>query len=124
MFTPNRYWAAVVIAATLVSGCARKEANTTRIDSARDSVHAAGGEVATVKVSSIDLGKAVAANKTVTGTTDTFTPRDTIYVSVATEGTGPATLKAKWMYQDGQVVDETTQQISATGPEHTELQLA
>ena len=124
MFMPKRYWTAVVIAATIVGGCARKDANTTRVDSARDSVQAAGGEVATVKVSAIDLGKSVADNKTITNTSDTFSPRDTIYVSVATEGTGPATLKAKWMYQDGQVVDETTQQISATGPEHTEFHIA
>ena len=120
MFASNRLWAAVVLAAVVVSGCAKKDTNTVKTDS----VQAAGGEVASLKVSSIDLGRSVGNDKAVTNTTDNFAPRDTIYVSVATEGTGTATLKAKWMYQDGQVVDETEHSITANGPEHTEFHVA
>src|SRR4029079_5694491 len=120
MFTGNRVVCAAVLAAVYLSGCARKD--TTKAST--DSVQAAGGEVASLKVSSIDVGKAIGGDKMVTSPTANFAPRDTIYVSVATEGTGTATLEARWMYQDGQVVDESTHSITANGPEHTEFHVA
>lgn len=69
-----------------------------------------------VKVTDIEVGRSVTADKTIAEKTDSFRPTDTFYVSVKTDGSGPsATLTARWTYQDGQVVDESTQNIAPTG---------
>ena len=71
---------------------------------------------AAVKVTDIDVGRSVTSDKTIAETTDAFRPADTFYVSVKTDGSGPtATLMARWTYQDGQVVDESRQNIAPTG---------
>jgi len=69
-----------------------------------------------VKVTDIDVGRSLTADKTIGEKTDSFRPGDTFYVSVKTDGSGPsATLTARWTYQDGQVVDESRQDIAASG---------
>ena len=69
-----------------------------------------------VKVTDIDLGRSITADKTIAEKTDSFRPADTFYVSVKTDGSGPsATLTARWTYQDGQVVDESKQDIASSG---------
>ena len=69
-----------------------------------------------VKVTQIDVGRSIAADKTIAERTDSFRPADTFYVSVKTDGSGPsATLTARWTYEDGQVVDESRQNITPTG---------
>jgi len=69
-----------------------------------------------VKVTDIDVGRSVTADKTIADKTDSFRPADTFYVSVKTDGSSPnITLSARWTYQDGQVVDESSQNIAPTG---------
>ena len=69
-----------------------------------------------VKVTHIDVGRSVTADKTIAEKTDSFRPADTFYVSVETDGSSPhVTLSARWTYQDGQVVDESRQDIVPTG---------
>jgi hypothetical protein len=69
-----------------------------------------------VKVTDIDVGRSITADKTIAEKTDSFRPADIFYVSVKTDGSGPsATLTARWTYQDGQVVDESRQNIAPTG---------
>ena len=69
-----------------------------------------------VKVTDIDVGRSVATDKTIAEKADSFRPADTFYVSVRTDGSGPsATLTARWTYEDGQVVDESRQNITPTG---------
>jgi hypothetical protein len=78
-----------------------------------------------VRVSQVELGRSVTADKTISGSTDSFKPSDTIYASIATEGAAPsATLKARWTYQDGQVVDESTQTIAPTRDARTEFHIS
>src|SRR5262245_3174648 len=63
-----------------------------------------------VTVTAVELGKQVGTDKRVMQQVSSFEPKDTIYVSVVTNGATPsATLTAKWTYQDGQVVNEATQ---------------
>ena len=72
---------------------------------------------AAVKVVDIEVGRAVDMDKRISDKTDSFKPTETIYVSVATEGSSPgATLAAHWTYQDGQVVkhDDTSVAPSST----------
>lgn len=65
-------------------------------------------------VSAIDLGRHVGPNKRVSDTTSVFAPRDTLYLSVATENTAAgATLLAKWTYETGQTVDSSSQAVAA-----------
>jgi hypothetical protein len=78
-----------------------------------------------LKVSTISLGRALAADKTVPDPTDSFRPTDTFYVSVKTEGgASSAKLTARWTFQDGQVVDDSTQSIAPSGPAVTEFHVS
>ena len=78
-----------------------------------------------VRVSRIDLGRSLSADKTINDKTDSFKPNDTIYASILTEGAAPtATLKARWTYQDGQAVKESTQTIAPTGDARTEFHIS
>src|SRR5262245_31683253 len=58
-------------------------------------------EPAGVTAGPIDLGKAIGADKKVTTPAETFAKGDTIYATVDTTGTGPATIKAKWTFEKG-----------------------
>ena len=78
-----------------------------------------------VRVSQIDMGRSLNADKTINDKTDSFKPNDAIYASIVTEGSAPtATLKARWTYQDGQVVNESTQTITSTGNARTEFHIS
>ena len=71
---------------------------------------------APVTVTSVDLGTAVGPDQKVTAATTSFAPKDTIYAAVSTTGTAPnAVLNAKWTYQDGQSVNESSQTIAPNG---------
>jgi hypothetical protein len=50
--------------------------------------------------------------------------RDTIYVSVKTEGAGSGTLAAKFLFQDGQTVNTSSQEIAPTGDANHEFHLS
>ncbi|CAN5875543.1 hypothetical protein BH23GEM9_BH23GEM9_07910 [soil metagenome] len=80
-----------------------------------------------VRVTNVDLGTTLGADNRVPAgsATDTFRPSDTIHASVATEGAATrSTLTARWTYEDGQVVDESSQSISPTGPAVTEFHIS
>ncbi len=78
-----------------------------------------------VRVSQVTIGRSLNASKAISDATDSFKPNDTIYASVATEGSAAtAALKARWTFQDGQVVDESTQTIAPSGPATTEFHIS
>ncbi len=78
----------------------------------------------TVAVTDIDIGKA-AANMRVTDKTDNFKPADTVYTSVHTTGSASAaTVMARWTFQDGQVVQESSQSIAPNGDAYTEFHIS
>jgi hypothetical protein len=80
-----------------------------------------------VRVTSVDLGTAVGADNRVTADAATadFRGTDTIHAAVTTEGTvSGASLTARWTYQDGQVVDETTQPVAGSGTAVTNFQIS
>jgi hypothetical protein len=75
-------------------------------------------------VSAIDLGSAIGADKRVSAPAASFAPADTIYASIATEGSSPSfTLTARWTYEDGQLVSESSETIAPTGPATTEFHI-
>jgi hypothetical protein len=78
-----------------------------------------------VSVTSVDLGTAVGADQKVTSPTTSFSPKDTIYAVVSTTGAASnATLGAKWTYQDGQTVNDSSQTIAPTGPAVTTFHIS
>lgn len=80
---------------------------------------------AALHVSGVTLGKALAADKRIAAPGTAFGVRDTIYVSVATEGSSAGTpLLARWTYQDGQTVQETSEVIAPSGPAVTEFHIS
>ncbi len=82
-------------------------------------------EPETVAVSDVTLGNTLGADNRIATETGTFRPTDTIYVSVETNGTAQSTqLTARWTYEDGQVVDETSRTIAPDGPEVTEFHVS
>jgi hypothetical protein len=101
-----------------LAGCKQEEAQQTTPPAATPA------PAAPVAVSSVNLGKSLGPDKRVVSETTQFGTMDTIYASVSTSGSGSGSLTARWTFQDGQVVDETTQPISATGPATTEFHIA
>ena len=83
---------------------------------------------APVAVTVAHLGSAIGADKKVTAASEAFAPKDTIYVSVETTGSGTATLKSRWTYigKDGKSVPvkEDSMQIQATGPAVNEFHVS
>jgi len=79
-------------------------------------------------VTSIDLGKAIGADKKISEPATTFGPKDTIYASVSTDGASDTAkaLKAKWTFGDaGQLVKEEEGSITPTGgPDTTEFHIS
>jgi hypothetical protein len=83
------------------------------------------GAPASVRVTDVTLGRAIGGDKAVTDRAETFKPNDTIYASVATDGSAPsATLRAKWTFEDGQIVDESTRTIAPNNKERTEFHIS
>jgi len=75
-------------------------------------------------VTGVELGKAIQPNKRVVQAQNAFAPADTIYAVVMTDGIADsATLVARWTYEDGQLVDESTQSIMMSGPANTEFHI-
>jgi hypothetical protein len=120
---------ATVLVCAALTACAKKEEPAPRpaatAPAAAAPVPAAAAPKPSFALSSIDLGKEIGADKKVTEPATVFSPADTIYASVATIGASPGvTLKARWTYEDGQVVNESSQTIAPAGPAVTEFHIA
>ena len=86
---------------------------------------APGQEAEEFRVEDVELGREIGTDKRVSDETDSFAPTDTIFAVVETEGAAPsAVLTARWVYEDGQLVSETTETIAPTGPAVTEFHIA
>ena len=98
--------------------------------SSYDTTATSGGAVATdstamsLRVADVTLGRNVGADKKVTDETDTFAPKDEIYASVHTTGAANGKITARWMFQDGQVVDERSETITGKGDDYTEFHIS
>lgn len=120
--------AALALAFTLTACKKAETTTTTSTETAPVAVATAPplvvSPVAAVKITDLQTGKSVGADKKVQAPTDTFAPGDTIFASVSTEGSAPsAILRAKWSFQGGQTVKEDSRSISPTGPTSTEFSI-
>lgn len=76
-------------------------------------------------VDDLELGRSVDANKRVVDGVDDFAPKDTIYLSVKTDGAAAnSEVKVRWTYQDGQLVKEDKRNIPAGGDAWTEFHIS
>ena len=75
-----------------------------------------------LRVTEIQLGRAVNADETVASHTTTFAPGDTVYVSIHTAGVGSGKIMVRWLYGD-RVLGEPTEQVSYKGSAATEFHL-
>jgi hypothetical protein len=110
---------ALLLAASLSTACKKADKTPPGADSS-----ATMDRPAALQVASVDLGKAINADKKVTTSIDDFGVRDTIYASVATTGSGNGVLVANWTFEDGQQVERSEQNVSASGPAVTEFHIA
>ena len=76
-----------------------------------------------VSVTSVDVGTSVDSTNRVSTAGSSFAPKDDIYASVVTTGSGQAKLDARWTFQDGQVVNEDSKTIDATGEQATTFKI-
>jgi major membrane immunogen (membrane-anchored lipoprotein) len=109
-----------VLALTVLLGACGKKDNTATVDSG-----SRAESTVPVQVTELEVGRAIGADKRLTEETETFRPTDVIYAVVETKGSDPnAALQARWTFEDGQVVDESTQNISAAGQDVTEFHIS
>lgn len=80
------------------------------------------GGVGTLMVTNIQTGRGLNSDNSVGALTTTFKPNDTIYVSVLTDGSGSATIGAKFS-RLGRVVAEPEKRVSYRGAAATEFHL-
>jgi hypothetical protein len=117
---------ALSVAALLTGAACRGKADAPSTTGTPPPTTATPPATTTLAVSAIDLGRSLNPDKTIGDNTTTFKPTDTIYVSVATQGTSSgANLSARFTYgAEGQVVKEENRQIAPGGAATTEFHIA
>ena len=122
MHPHGRRFFALALGLAVATAACRKDAAPPAQDEAAATAAPAAQEFS---VSNVELGRGIGPDKRVTTATTSFGPRDTIYVSVATEGSAPQkTISARWTFEDGQVVKADSQTIAPTGPAATEFHIS
>jgi hypothetical protein len=82
----------------------------------------AGCGAGTLAVTNIQTGRSLNSDNSVGALTTTFKPNDTIYVAVLTDGSGSATIGAKFSFQ-GRVISEPEKKVSYRGAAATEFHI-
>lgn len=121
----TRWWLpALGLLLVVAPACTKKTETTSTNTTTTEPGTTVEGTITPVSVVAVDLGRNVDAEKKVTEHVDVFKPNDTIYASVVTSGSAPnARIGVKWMFEDGQVVDQSEQVIAPTGAAATEFHI-
>jgi hypothetical protein len=117
MRRPTTYRFAVLAALVLtaVAGCQKKEEPAPVAEAPKPTPF---------RVVSVELGKRLDADKKVASPTAVFGTRDTVYVAIGSDGSASSvTLRALWMFEDGQKVADDAQDLTPTGPAQTEFHI-
>jgi hypothetical protein len=80
------------------------------------------GSHESLRVTSLQLGRSVNPDSTVSSFTTRFVPGETVYLAVGTSGAGSGTIGVRWMYE-GRVIDEPKKQVEYRIPATTEFHL-
>jgi hypothetical protein len=111
----------VLVLALAAVGCGREQTSEAPTPAAPPPV----GAPAPFGVGAIDLGSQVGADKRVLAPAATFAPADTIYASIATHGEAKGVeIAARWSYEDGQTVAESSETLASAGPTVVEFHIA
>jgi len=93
-------------------------AASTTAAAAAPAAPAAAPAAASFKVDTVTLGSVVGNDHKVSKAKTSFAPGDkAIYASVATDGSTPGSnLSAKWTFEDGSAVSDTSKTVATDGP--------
>ena len=64
-----------------------------------------------LNVAAIQTGKSLNSDGSIAGISTTFSPRDTMYVSVLTDARGSGTITVRWSLR-GRVINEASREVS------------
>jgi len=107
---------ALVLVGTIAACNKKNDTTVTDTTSLGTTTATVAVDTAPLRVSDIQVGQGVGSDKKIGDQTTSFGVRDTMYVSVITDGAAKdAKLTAKWTYNGKQVVNESSQTISPTG---------
>src|SRR4029079_1188495 len=107
---------ALVLVGTIAACNKKNDTTVTDTTSLGTTTATVAVDTAPLRVSDIQVGKGVGSDKKIGDQTTSFGVRDTMYVSVITDGAAKdAKLSTKWTYNGTQVVNESSQTISPTG---------
>src|SRR5215213_4726025 len=123
MFRITRAGVVALAFAAVVSGCKKNDAPAVDTTTALSPMDTATPAAAALRVTGVETGKGLNTDKTVKDDAHDFGVRDTVYVSVKTEGAGSGKLGAKVTFQDGQTVSNDSQDIAPTGDTNHEFHL-
>ncbi len=125
MIRSTRGFAAALLAVGALAACGKKHETVDTTTSAGTIAPPATTPASQLQVADVTLGRSLGPDKQVKDPTDKFKPKDTIYASVRTTGSGSGQLVGRWTYQDGQKIDERTESIAPTaGEARTEFHIA
>ena len=107
---------ALVLLGTLAACNKKNDTTLTDTTSLGTTTATVAVDTAPIRVSDIQVGKGVGSDKKIGDQTTSFGVRDTMYVSVITDGAAKdAKITTKWTFNGKQVVKESSQTISPTG---------
>jgi hypothetical protein len=109
----------------LANGCAGSEDSRSTAGVTDSAALAASADsAAELRVSNVMIGRRIGPGNRITEPTFEFGPRDTVFVSVATQGAGEAgNLTAAWRSQSGEIVQKSSAPVPPAG-ENAEFRLA
>jgi hypothetical protein len=83
------------------------------------------GAPAPFGIGAIQLGNQIGADQRVLADAESFAPGDTIYASIVTEGSAKGVvIAARWSYEDGQTVAESSETLVSAVPSVVEFHIA
>ena len=107
---------ALILLGTLAACNKKNDTTLTDTTSLGTTTATVAVDTAPIRVSDIQVGKGVGSDKKIGDQTTSFAVRDTMYVSVITEGAAKdAKITTKWTFNGKQVVKESSETISPTG---------
>jgi hypothetical protein len=110
--------AALLVAVLALPSCGKKDSASTAETGSATSTNA-------VRVTAVNVGRELGTDKRLSDQTQQFRPTDVIYAVVETQGSGQnADLQARWTYEDGQLVDQASRSIAASGDDVTEFHIS
>ena len=119
--------AALAAVSLVACGGSREGAETGTVDSAAMAADSAARAATTgkLRVANVMIGKRLGSENRIAEPTFQFAPQDTVFVSMGIQGAaGDGQLSARWLAQNGKVLDSTGQSIAAGAAGNKEFHLA